>query len=289
MVIYCDNDGNVQSVPSSVAFGEQLTDITIVTPQQSAAVVLKISPPSGMTLPAMVCAPIITDEGIVIYNAKLHKGVTAAAGRCYYQLEFYGGGKYSAFDEEGNEYTEEGVVKWLSEDGSFNIQQGTNIDLPASEDALKEYALEQYYALFESLSSAGLRITAAERLIGTGKKLETAEQNLIDAINAIHNRPTISTDDTLSKQGSAADAFTVGQKFKSTKEAIDAVSLKLDNFLDVDDDTLDQLSELITDIRQNKNTIESITTNKADKKTVEDLDKRVSVIEAIQFAEEVSV
>lgn len=289
MVIYCDSDGNVQSVPSSVAFGEKLTDITIVTPQQSAAVVLKVFPPSGMSIPGAVCSPTITDNGVIVYNAKLHKGVTVASGRCYYQLEFYGRGKYTAYDEEGQEYEEEGIVSWPSEEGSFNIQQGTNVDLPSSEDALKEYALEQYYALFESLSSAGLRITAAENLIGTGKQLLTPEKNLIDAINKIYNRPTISTDDTLSIYGRAADALTVGNKFKTTNEQIEKLEKKIDNFLDVDDEASDQLSELLGYISANKDLIESITTQKADASVVKNLSDRVEAIEKIPIAEEVSV
>lgn len=261
MVIYCDSGGNVKSVPSMVTFGESLTDITIVTPQQSAAVLLKIVPPTGEFLPDMICAPIITDDGIVIYNVKLHKGVTVAAGRCRYQLEFVGSGEFVDFDEEGNEFINKGVVKWQSEEGSFNIMQGTNIDLPSSEAALKDYALEQYYALFESLSKAGLRITAAENLIGTGKELQTAEKNIIDAINAIHNRPTVTTDKTLTKEESAADAKAVGDELN-----------KKVAFTDVIDNLATKDSQKPLSARQGA-----------------ELDRRLRAIEEIPFAEEMSV
>ncbi len=259
MVIYCDSGGNVKSVPSMVTFGETLTDITIVTPQQSSAVLLKIEPPTGEYMPAMICAPIINEDGIRVYNAKVYKGVTVAAGRCYYQLEFIGGGEHIAFDENGNAILAEGSVKWNSEKGSFNIMRGTNIDLTLSEQMLKDYALEELYSLLASISQTQERTTAVENKIGIDKTLDTTEQNIVDAINALNRKQGITVDKTLTQDDVAADAKAVG----------DALSKKVST----------------TDI------VDNLSSNRADKplsaKQGLELDRRISAIERTPFAEEV--
>lgn len=230
MVIYCDSGGNVKSVPSMVTFGETLTDITIVTPQQSSAVLLKVEPPTGEYMPHMICAPIINQDGILIYNVKIYKGVTVASGRCYYQLEFIGGGEHIDYDENGDPIVAEGVVKWQSEKGSFNILRGTNIDLPLSKDILKDYALDELYSLLASITQAQQRITAAEEKIGVDKELEGAEKNVIDAINAISRKQGISTDKSLTADGVPADAKAVGERLLEKINYSDIVdNLNTDN------------------------------------------------------------
>lgn len=261
MVIYCDSGGNVKSVPSMVTYGETLTDITIITPQQNSAVLLKIEPPTGEVLPDMICTPIISKDGLLVYNAKIHKGVTAAAGRCYYQLLFVGGGEHIAFDEDGNEYVESGAIKRQSEKGSFNVQIGTNIDVPVSADILKDYAIEELYSLLASVAQVQLRTTAVENKIGIEKELETAEKTIVEAINALSRNKGIATDKTLTLENSAADAKIVGEEL--------------------------QKKVAYTDIVDNLET-------KDDKKPLSakqgaELNNRLKAIEAIGIAEEVSV
>lgn len=287
MVIYCDSGGNVKSVPSMVTYGETLTDITIITPQQNSAVLLKIEPPTGEVLPDMICTPIISKDGLLVYNAKIHKGVTAAAGRCYYQLLFVGSGEHIAFDEDGNEYVESGAIEWESERGSFNVQRGTNIDVPVSADILKDYAIEELYSLLASVTQVQLRTTAVENKIGIEKELETVEKTIIGAINAIHRRPTVSTDKTLKNEDSAADAKVVGDKFHELELLLIGINEKITNFFDSDEETLDELSELIANIVNNRDTISKIAGSKADKDVVNAIDARLKVIEDIPFAEEV--
>ena len=266
MVIYCDNNGNVQSVPSMVAFGETLTDITIVTPQQSVAVLLKIEPPTGEHLPDMICAPIINQDGIRIYNAKVLKSVTAVSGRCYYQLEFVGGGEYTEYDENGEPSIGEGVIKWHSEKGSFNIRRGTNIDLPLSNQMLKDYALEELYALLASISQTQDRTKAVEDKLGIEKQLETAGQNIVDAINELNRKQGVTLDVTLTQQGVAADAKAVG----------DALANKISST-----DVVDSLTS--TDTKKPLSANQGTVLNGL----IDGLSQRVHAIEQIPYAEEV--
>lgn len=259
MVIYCDSGGNVKSVPSMVTFGEALTDITIVTPLQSSAVLLKVEPPTGESMPDMICAPIINQDGILIYNVKVYKGITVASGRCYYQLEFIGGGEHIDYDENGKPIVSDGIVKRQSEKGSFNILRGTNIDLPLSKDILRDYALEELYSLLASVTQAQLRTTFIEEKVGIDKELETADKNIIDAINALNRKQGITTDKTLTQEGVAADAKTVGDMLSRTL---------------IDDDIADNLNT------QNGKKVLSA-------RQGFELDKRLRVIESIPFAEEV--
>lgn len=87
------------------------------------------------------------------------------------------------------------------------------------------------------------------------------------------NGKTLSANITLSASDVKADASGTASSAVSThntsasahndiRALIDSLTTKLDNFLDVDDTTTDQLSEVITLINNNKGTLESLTTTK---------------------------
>ena len=205
MIIFCDSGGNVNSVPSTMPFGSALTDITIVAFEMAATAVLKIKPPNQQYSPGIVCAPVIQD-GVVVYQAKLNKAVTNTFGRCEYQIEFY--------LQDGDDVP---IVSTYS--GSFNVSRGVPVDLPASEELLKDMALENIYAALSSVTRLAEEITALLEFTGAETELQTAAKNLAGAVNELYARPVVYVDATLTKSGDAADAKVTGELIRNLDEA----------------------------------------------------------------------
>ena len=214
MIIYCDSGGKVTSVPSTLPFGSALTDITIVAFEMAATAVLKIKPPNQQYSPGIVCTPIIQD-GVVVYQAKLNKAVTTTFGRCEYQIEFY--------LQDGEEVP---IASTYS--GSFNVARGVPVDIPASEELLKEMALDNIYAMLSSVSVLATELGSLMGFSGVGTELQTAAKNLAGAVNELFARPVVYVDKTLTKSGDAADA-------KVTGSLINALNDEKVNIIDIID------------------------------------------------------
>ncbi len=210
MIIFCDSGGNVNSVPSTIPFGSALTDITIVAFEMAATAVLKIKPPNQQYPPGIVCTPVIQD-GVVVYQAKLNKAVTNTFGRCEYQIEFY--------LQDGDEVP---IASTYS--GSFNVSRGVPVDLPASEELLKDMALENIYAALSSVTRLAEEISALLEFTGAGTELLTVAKNLAGAVNELYARPVVYVDNTLTKSGDAADAKVTGDLLAEKVNTIDIIN-----------------------------------------------------------------
>ncbi len=171
MIIYCGNDGNVTSVPSSIPFGSALTDVVIIAPQMGATAELRVKPPKGVYLPAIVCAPKINKDGVVVYHAQLPKDVATARGRADYQLVF------TLADNK----------QIASYSGSFNVSAGVPVDMPQTVEELGEASIENLLACLSSLTSTILSVKHLEDLIGVDDELATVSKTIIAAINEIKN------------------------------------------------------------------------------------------------------
>lgn len=201
MIIFCDSGGNVNSIPSTIPFGSAQTDITIVAFEMAATAVLRIKPPNQQYAPGIVCTPVIQD-GVVVYQAKLNKAVTNTFGRCEYQVDFY--------LQDGDE-----VPNISTYSGSFNVSRGVPIDLPASEELLKDMALENIYAALSSVTMLAEEIGAVMGFVGVGTELQTAAKNLAGAVNELFARPVVDVDNTLTVSGGAADAKVTGDRINT--------------------------------------------------------------------------
>lgn len=210
MIIFCDSGGNVNSVPSTIPFGSALTDITIVAFEMAATAVLKIKPPNQQYSPGIVCTPVIQD-GVVVYQAKLNKAVTNTFGRCEYQIEFY--------LQDGDEVP---IASTYS--GSFNVSRGVPVDLPASEELLKDMALENIYAALSSVTRLAEEISALLEFTGAGTELLTTAKNLGMAVNELYARPVVYVDSTLTKSGKAADAKVTGDLLAEKVNTVDIIN-----------------------------------------------------------------
>lgn len=175
MIIYCDSGGKVTSLPSSLPFGDELTEITVIAFQMSATAILKIKPPNQEYLPDIICAPALSAEGMAVYTAKLPKSVTMSEGRCKYQLEF-------VIPED------DGTRKKRSFPGSFLITEGIPTDMDVTEDMLKDYTIDSIYEILSNTKKLFDQLVQIRELVGVGKELETNSTNIIDAINEIIER-----------------------------------------------------------------------------------------------------
>lgn len=172
MVIYCDTKGNAISVPSSIPFGSALIDITIIAPQTTAFITLKLKPPTGEYLPDIICSPHLDANGLVVYSAKLPKNAANMAGRCFYQVE----STYS--DGE----------KTPSYKGSFNITSGVLVDMPETVEQLKQHTIDELYQLLTNVATVYLEVSNIHQLIGIGEQLQTASKTILSAINEINKK-----------------------------------------------------------------------------------------------------
>lgn len=114
-------------------------------------------------------------------------------------------------------------------------------------------------------SDANKPVSTAQAIaIADAKKTGTDAQNTIDAHNENKSNPHQVTaaqvgaeaKGTISIHNTATDAH------NDIRDLITDLTTKLNNFLDVDDTTADQLSEVLTLIENNKGTLESLTSSK---------------------------
>ena len=171
MIIYCDLQGNVSTVPSSVPMGTLLDDIVIMAPQVNATAILKIKPAYQEYIPDIICSPVLNDDHILVFDAKIPKSVTKTSGRAEYQVVLK--------DSSGKT-----VSSFM---GSFNVSRGVLVDMPDSAEDLSDYTLEQVYTMLSNVTMVYNQLANVETLIGVpNETLETVSQTLISAINEIN-------------------------------------------------------------------------------------------------------
>lgn len=173
MILYCDLQGNVSSVPSSVPMGTLLDDVVIIAPQANVTAVLRVKPAYQTYLPEIFCFPVIREEHVVAFSGKITKSVTGTAGRAEYQVLL-------------KDPTGKTVASYM---GSFNVSRGVMVDMPEDAEDLSEYSLEQIYTMLSNVTTVYNQLVNVENLIGIpNQELETSRKTLIGAINELQER-----------------------------------------------------------------------------------------------------
>lgn len=138
MVITVDLDGNVSSVPASVAQGTALHDVTVIAPFTTSACALRIKPVSEEWLDDNIAAAMTTKDGKgMIFTTEIPGTVTELAGRVLYQLVFT--------SQDGD------VVK--SKIGSLSVTPAILSSTPKSVAEFSQYTLEQVYRILANVSN----------------------------------------------------------------------------------------------------------------------------------------
>lgn len=242
MIIYCDSGGKVTSVPSTLPFGSA-PEIAIVSQKMAATAILRIKQPNQEYLPDIICAPEVGTDGM-IYRAQLPQSVTNTHGRAEYQVIFV-----LADGEQIGTYA-----------GTFNVARGVPVDLPSSEEALRDYALAEVYRLLAGVAEVSLLADALNTYTGIGTVLETEAKNLAGAINELFARPIFVVDKTLTIEGHAADAKATGEKIKKSLEEHNNDGAAHAGILEKLDDLDTEMLNVKSDVDTLKKT--SVTTDK---------------------------
>lgn len=138
MVITVDLDGNVSSVPASVAQGTALHDVTVIAPFTTSACALRIKPVSEEWLDDNIAAAMTTKDGKgMIFTTEIPGHVTELAGRVLYQLVFT--------SQDGD------VVK--SKIGSLSVTPAILANAPKTIAEFSQYSLEQVYRILANVSN----------------------------------------------------------------------------------------------------------------------------------------
>lgn len=127
MVIYVKPDGTTVVSNDSIGLGSHISRVNIVAATRPGAFVeLLVMLPSGLAVPAQVCAPVadLSAESVGVYTCTLNKSITSQAGSVKYQIRFtYPDGQIE-----------------MTPGGSFAVQAGIIVIPPgdASEDVYDE-------------------------------------------------------------------------------------------------------------------------------------------------------
>lgn len=259
MVIYCDNEGRVSSIPSTVPFGAIINDLVIIAPHPGTQAILKINPPSRKRMQPIYCTPQLNTEKDVVYNAKLPKTVTNTAGRAEYQLEFT--------SPDGETYP--------SLMGSFYVARGVELDVPPSADSLGQYTLEDLHMLLTSISARYLELadfyskvqadgeelaiggtvydaiqillnnidTLGEGLSATDTKAQTLDKRITDITTEFHTNIE-RLDERLDEQSIAIEEAKKTAADELTK-AVRALTGNIDNVYEKYDPEITQIANLV--------------------------------------------
>jgi hypothetical protein len=126
--------------------------------------------------------------------------------------------------------------------------------------------MSKLYDLLYSLIGKVNKAVKTETQVLTEEQKTQARAN-IGAMSSNYTPPNQTAEQVgADPKGTATSAVsahnTNGSAHTDIRNLISELSTKVNNFLDSDDTTLDELSELITAIKDNKNSIESITSGK---------------------------
>lgn len=159
MIIYCKQDGSVQSVPAVIPQGSLREPVTVLAPAPSAVCSLRIMPASHDALDPVIATGMEIDGEFRAYSLHLPPTVTEWPGVCRYQVMLT--------DANGRQAA--------SYSGTFTIQRGA-VDpdlIPADVYELGSMSLGDILTLLSGLQTAGIatqsQVDAIQQLIDEGK------------------------------------------------------------------------------------------------------------------------
>lgn len=159
MIIYCKQDGSVQSVPAVIPQGSLREPVTVLAPAPSAVCSLRIMPASHEALDPVIATGMEIDGEFRAYSLHLPPTVTEWPGVCRYQVML----------------TDANGRQTASYSGTFTIQRGA-VDpdlIPADVGELGNMSLGDLLTLLSGLQTAGIatqtQVDAIQKLIDEGK------------------------------------------------------------------------------------------------------------------------
>ena len=187
MVIFVNPDSTTTVDNDPIGLGTTTGKIAIVAPARSGAhVELQAVPPSGIYIPPVYCAPLLSlrAEDLGIYLCRIAKSLTSVAGRVYYQIRF----KYPDGTEEktpaGSFTVSDGVIPTLPTDPPENIYEEIASVLAATNANYAE-VIERLAAVEETANRA--KETVEENLIEISASLDASERHANDAKKSAEN------------------------------------------------------------------------------------------------------
>lgn len=159
MIIYCKQDGSVQSVPSVIPQGSLREPVTVLAPAPSAACSLRIMPASHEALDPVIATGMEIDGEFRAYSLHLPPTVTEWPGVCRYQVML----------------TDANGRQTASYSGTFTIQRGA-VDpdlLPGNVGELSDTSLGDMLTLLAGFQTAVIavqtQVDKIQSLIDEGK------------------------------------------------------------------------------------------------------------------------
>lgn len=159
MIIYCKQDGSVQSVPSVIPQGSLREPVTVIAPAPSAVCSLRIMPASHEALDPVIATGMEIDGEFRAYSLHLPPTVTEWPGVCRYQVMM----------------TDANGRQTASYSGTFTIQRGA-VDqdlLPGNVGELSDTSLGDMLTLLAGFQTAVIavqtQVDKIQNLIDDGK------------------------------------------------------------------------------------------------------------------------
>lgn len=257
-----DAQGYVTSTPSLIPQGMALSDIVIITESDYELVTLRLIPPSGRYIPDVNCTPVKTqNKSATLWQALLPAEAAAMHGVLTYQI--------FRRNAQGR------VIP--TQEGSLTVQRGVISDMPENVEHLETYSIESLYNLLSQINAkcedhdrgidknasdiAALdeRVSAnADEIADNAEAIETNADNHMQLLDRLYGEDGEGGDihdirATLTEHGGQIENL-MGD-VADNRDGLAEVRNDLAHFLDVDDHTRDQLSEVLSLISANEQAI----------------------------------
>lgn len=254
-----DAHGYVTSTPSLIPQGMALSDIVIITESDYELVTLRLIPPSGRYIPDVNCTPVKTqDKSATLWQAILPAEAAAMHGVLTYQI--------FRRNVQGR------VIP--TQTGALTVQRGVISDMPENVEHLCTYSIDSLYNLLTAIhaktedhdrgidkNAADIAANAAaitansEEIADNAERIQTNADNHLQLWEDLYGEggdiPDIRA--TLTEHGGQIENL-MGD-VADNREGLNEVRSDLATFLDVDDYTRDQLSEVLGLITANEEAI----------------------------------